>query len=149
MQLLKIQLKTDSMPVKSSILDMSYIHDVSGNEPTYIYELTGIFMDTMAEGLPKLKELIDEGSNFQKIHSQAHFLKSSAAIIKIGDNYDSLAQIDQIARKKTRGEEIEFPEIVRLYNNVLSNYNEALPEILKLRKKNAPKPSRKKKTEQL
>jgi HPt (histidine-containing phosphotransfer) domain-containing protein len=135
------------MPAKNSILDMSYIHDVSGNEPSYIYELTGIFIETMAEGLPKLKQYIDEGVNFQKIHSQAHYLKSSAAIIKIRDNYDCLTLMDQIARKHTRGEEIEFPEIVRLYNNVADNYNEALPEILKLRKKNAPKPTKTKAAE--
>lgn len=135
------------MPAKkSSILDMSYITDLSGDDPTYIYELTGIFLETMAEGMPKLKEYIEEGNNFQKIHSQAHFLKSSAAIIKIRDNYDSLAQIDQIARKQTRGEEIEFPEIIRLFNNVHNNYEEALPEILKLRKKNAPKAPKRKKS---
>ena len=112
---------------------MSYILDISGGDPMYIYEITGIFVDTMIAGLPKLKELIDDGSDFDKIHKQAHYLKSSAGIIKIKDSYENLIKIDTLSQMKT-----DLDEIKALFASIQANFDDALPELTEIRDKNKP-----------
>lgn len=121
------------MPVTQPLIDMSYILDIAGNDAVYIYEISGIFLDTMAAGLPKLKNLIDNNAaDFDKIHAQAHYLKSSAGIIKIRDNYEKLIMIDQLAQTKSD----EKNEIKELFDSIWANFEEALPELHEIRNKN-------------
>jgi HPt (histidine-containing phosphotransfer) domain-containing protein len=98
-----------------------------------MYDITGIFLETMATGLPKLKNLIEEGGDFEKIHKQAHYLKSSAGIIKIMDNYENLIRVDTLAQQKTNIE-----EITELFNSIVANFEEALPQLNEIREKNKP-----------
>ncbi len=121
------------MAVENPLIDMSYILDISGGDPMYMYEITGIFLDTMLTGLPKLKELIEDGSDFEKIHKQAHYLKSSAGIIKIRNNYDNLIKIDTLSQMKT-----DLEEITALFNAIETNFNEALPELTEIKNNNKP-----------
>ena len=99
----------------------------------YMFEITGIFLDTMQSGLPKLQDLINSGDDFDKIHKQAHYLKSSAGIIKIADNYENLIKIDTLSQMKSGRE-----EILDLFNSIQANFNAALPELLDIREKNKP-----------
>ncbi|MBC7554215.1 MAG: hypothetical protein H7257_09570 [Taibaiella sp.] len=115
----------------SPLIDMTYIHDIAGTDPVYIYEITGIFIDTMSVGIPKLGKLIEDESEFDKIHAQAHYLKSSAGIIKLRDNYESLIKIDKLAQQNENREEIK-----NLFNLLWANFQEALPELLAVREKN-------------
>ncbi len=121
------------MSVGNPLIDMSYILDISGGDPMYMYDITGIFLETMATGLPKLKNLIEEGGDFEKIHKQAHYLKSSAGIIKIRDNYENLIRVDTLAQQKTNIE-----EIAELFNSIVANFEEALPQLNEIREKNKP-----------
>ncbi len=121
------------MSVENPLIDMSYILDISGGDPMYMYEITGIFLDTMLSGLPKLKELIEDGSDFEKIHKQAHYLKSSAGIIKVRNNYDNLIKIDTLSQMKA-----DLEEITTLFNSIETNFNEALPALIEIKEKNKP-----------
>ena len=121
------------MSVEHPLIDMSYILDISGGDPMYMYDITGIFLDTMQGGLPKLKQLIDSNEDFEKIHKQAHYLKSSAGIIKIRNNYDNLIRIDTLAQQKTN-----MDEIIELFDSIVANFEEALPQLNEIREKNKP-----------
>jgi HPt (histidine-containing phosphotransfer) domain-containing protein len=121
------------MSVENQLIDMSYILDISGGDPMYMYDITGIFLETMLSGLPKLKQLIDENDDFEKIHKQAHYLKSSAGIIKIRNNYESLIRIDTLAQQKTN-----MDEIMELFHSISANFEEALPLLNEIRDNNKP-----------
>lgn len=121
------------MSVEKPVIDMSYILDISGGDPMYMYDITGIFLDTMLDGLPKLKKLIEGKEDFEKIHKQAHYLKSSAGIIKIGNNYESLIKIDTLSQQKS-----SMDEIAELFYSIVANFEAALPELHEIRDKNKP-----------
>jgi len=115
------------MPDAQPLIDLSYIQEISGNDADYIREVTRIFLDTMENGLPKLKELIDAGSDYELIHKQAHFLKSSASIIRIRDTYDNLVRIDALSKQGTG---IGLME--EMVNSIVANFDEAIPELRQL-----------------
>ena len=119
------------MAAEHPLIDLSYILDISGNDTSYIAEVIGIFLDTMQNGLPKLEQLVLDAPDYEKIHKQAHFLKSSAAIIKVRDSYDNLVKINAMSLAKA-----DIDEIRRLVASVISNYEEALPELTKMRNPN-------------
>ncbi len=110
------------MPIQHPLIDLSYINEISGGDEGYINEVIGIFIDTMATGMPKLDDLIMNSGDYEAIQRQAHFLKSSAGIIKIVGVYDSLVKIDALAKLKTG-----LPEIKEALSIIHTNYNETLP----------------------
>jgi hypothetical protein len=67
------------------------------------------------------------------MHRLAHTLKSSASIVKVRDMYENLARIDALSRQKMGKQEI----ITRI-ENVLFNFNKALPLIEAERGRNKP-----------
>ncbi|PQJ09404.1 hypothetical protein CJD36_019365 [Flavipsychrobacter stenotrophus] len=113
------------MPIQHPLIDLSYISEISGGDEGYIREVIGIFVDTMATGMLKLSDLIRNNGDFEDIHKQAHFLKSSAGIIKITGVYDSLVKIDGLAKQRTG-----LDEIKQSLNLIITNYNEALPFLI-------------------
>lgn len=110
------------MPIQHPLIDLSYIREISGDDEGYIMEVVGIFVDTMATGMPKLQQLILNDADYDGIQRQAHFLKSSAGIIKISGVYDSLVTIDMLSKQKTGMDQIK--ESLQV---IITNYNEALP----------------------
>ncbi len=117
---------TDQLP----LIDLSYLLDISGNDVAYVAEVTGIFIDTMVVGLPKLTELVNEGADFELIHKQAHFLKSSAGIIKVRNNYDLLVKVNALSLQKSG-----LPEIRATVHEISTNFNDAFEELVHLRDK--------------
>lgn len=113
------------MPINHPLIDLSYINEISGGDEGYIREIVGIFVDTMATGMPKLQELIMTDNNYDEIQRQAHFLKSSAGIIKIHGVYDNLVKIDMLSKQRTGMDEIKTS-----LNEIITNYNEALPALV-------------------
>ena len=103
-------------------IDLSYLREISGNDPGYMSEVMGIFIDTMKTGLPKLGELVMGAGDFAEIQKQAHFLKSSASIVKIGGVYENLIIIDNLSKQKA-----DLPGIKQAYQIIEEKYNEALP----------------------
>ena len=116
------------MPISHPLLDLSYINEISGGDEGYIREIMGIFIDTMSTGMPKLRELIMDSQNYDDIQRQAHFLKSSAGIIKISGVYDNLVKIDMLSKQRTGMDEIRTSLI-----EIINNYNEVLPVLVSAR----------------
>lgn len=115
-------------------IDLSYVQGLSGNDPTYMRDIINIYLDTMTPGLELLKKLIDETDDWDAIHKQAHFLKSSAGIIKVADLYNNLVEIDMTARGKSNKE-----RIIELYGIVSADFNAALPLLIAERDKKKKK----------
>ena len=110
------------------LIDLSYILEISGNDTSYIGEVIGIFLDTMGSGLPLLSQLVIETTDYEKIHKQAHFLKSSAGIIKVRNNYDNLVKINALSLAKS-----DLDIIKELVAELLVNFEEARPELERMR----------------
>ena len=115
-------------------IDLSYVQGLSGNDPTYMRDIINIYLDTMTPGLEVLKKLIDETDDWEAIHKQAHFLKSSAGIIKVADLYNNLVEIDMTARSKSNKE-----RIIELYGIVSADFSAALPLLIAERDKKKKK----------
>lgn len=117
------------------LIDFSFLEEISGNDPGYIYDVMEIFMGSMPEGLDKLEKLIRETDDWEATYKQAHFLKSSVSVVKVRDMYDQLARIEALARNKEGNEEINS-----LLDTILNTFKEARPVLLdKLEKSKAAK----------
>ncbi len=118
------------------LLDLSYLFEISGGDPKYVYEVLTLFLDTFPKGVSVLEQLIRETDQYDHIHKQAHTLKSSAGVIRIRQVYSDLARIDALARTESGKE-----EIIAKLDNILFNFNKALPLIEAERGRNKPKDS--------
>ena len=117
------------------LIDFSFLEEISGNDPGYIYDVMEIFMGSMPEGLDKLEKLIRETDDWDATYKQAHFLKSSVSVVKVRNMYDQLARIEALARNKEGKEEINS-----LLDAILNTFKEARPILLdKLEKSKAAK----------
>jgi HPt (histidine-containing phosphotransfer) domain-containing protein len=116
----------------SALLDLSFLIDVSGNDPKYMSEIINIFLGTMPAGLVELEDIIRNSDDWDAIYKQAHFLKSSASIVRTGEVYENLARIEDLAR-----EEKNKPEILALLDRVLDDFNRAHPLLIQEQEKYA------------
>ena len=119
--------------MSTPLLDLSYLFEVSGGDPVYIYEVLSLFIDTVPTTISTLNKTIRETDDYEAIHRQAHSLKSSAGIIKIRDMFDDINRIDMLSREKNGK-----AEIISRMDNVLSNFNKALPLIEAEKGRNKP-----------
>jgi HPt (histidine-containing phosphotransfer) domain-containing protein len=119
--------------METPLLDLSYLHEISGSDSTYMYEVLNLFLETVPKSVETLEQLIRETDDYDSIQRRAHSLKSSSSVIKVRDMFDNVARIDMLARGKSGKDEM----ITRL-DAVLVNFKEALPLIRAERKKNKP-----------
>lgn len=117
--------------MESPVLDLSYLQSISGNDSKYMYEVMNIFLTTVPDGLNKLEKLVKAQSDYEGIHRQAHSLKSSFSIIKVGDIFDNIAAIVLLGRAGTGME-----EITERMGKVRSTFDAALPVLVAERDKN-------------
>ncbi len=87
-------------PQDSMIVDLSLLHTVADNDTAYIREVLDLYLQTMPEGLNQLGELIQKGNNWEAVSHQAHFLKSSAGIIRVYSMYEVLAEVETKAKNQ-------------------------------------------------
>lgn len=118
---------------QTPLLDLSYLYELSDNDPKYIYDVIEIFLDNTPPGMVTLGELIHGSDDYDAIYKQAHFLKSSASIVKVRDMFEKLNQIERIARDDKNKE-----EITRLFSEIQLTFSEAMPEIMAVKEKNKP-----------
>ncbi len=115
------------------VVDFAFIYEMSDNDTTYVYEIIELYIDTVTNGLTKLEQLIRKTNDFEAIGKQAHFLKSSANVIKVREMYDDLVGINSLARQGT-GKDKMLP----LLDNMIANFAEARPLLIAEKEKNKP-----------
>jgi PAS domain S-box-containing protein len=115
------------------LLDLSFLYDISENDPNYIYDVIDLFLSAMPDGLAKLEKLIYETKDWDEINKQAHFLKSSVSVINIREMYNNLAQIETLSRQRT-----SMTEIKEILKDTVATFSEALPQLQKIREDNRP-----------
>ena len=82
----------------SPALDLSFIYTASDNDPTYIYNIVSLYIDTAPKGVLELEKLVKNTNDYVAIARQAHFLKSSANIVKVRNMYADLVVIEAEAK---------------------------------------------------
>lgn len=108
--------------MENPLVDFSYVYELSGNDKEYIVNVINLFLSSFTPKLAELTEHIQQDHDFVEIEECAHFLKSSSAVVKIRDVYDTLVKIEHMARAKSSRSEIRD-----LLDIVSINFNSALP----------------------
>jgi len=119
--------------MQKPIVDFSFLHEISDEDPVYINEVIDIFLSTMPDGLTKLGNLIRSTDDWEATYKQAHFLKSSVSVIRVRDMFDKLGRIEKLAKTQGNKEEIK-----NTLDEVQAIFKEALPVILAEKEKNTP-----------
>jgi hypothetical protein len=86
--------------MSEALIDFSFVYEMSDNDKVYVHEISSLFLKTVSEGLKKLTEMVKTEDDYEVIRKQAHFLKSSANIIKVKGMYDELVKMEDLARGK-------------------------------------------------
>ncbi|MEI8279340.1 MAG: PAS domain-containing protein [Bacteroidota bacterium] len=115
--------KYDDM--QTPLIDLSFLRDISDNDPNYIFDVLEIFMSTTPDGVNKLDHLVRTSQDYEAIYKQAHFLKSSVSIIKVRNMLENLIKLEALAKQHSPKEEM-FP----ILDEILVTFNEALPELV-------------------
>ena len=117
------------------LVDLGFIYQLSDNDSRYVYDVLSIFLNTIPDKLTEFTALVKKSNpdDFVQIEEQAHFLKSSSSIVKIDDMYEHLAKIESLAKSK-KG----LDEILKLHDQIVINFNLALPILLAEQQKNSP-----------
>lgn len=130
-EILRFTRQTDNVQLNhtpdmnNSIVDFSYLNDLSGGDPAYIKEVLNLFLGTMPDGLKQLGRLVREGNDFDGIYRQAHFLKSSVSVIRVRNMFDDLTKLEALAKAKSPKEDM-MPVMEGLENI----YNAAHPILM-------------------
>ncbi|XZF12873.1 PAS domain S-box protein [Chitinophagaceae bacterium MMS25-I14] len=126
-EMVELDPKTADQP----LIDLSYLHELSGNDNGYMYEVLQIFLGTMPEGLEKLENLIRNTDDWESVYRQAHFLKSSVSIVKIRGMYDNLVRIESMAKNEPDKEAITV-----ILDETLAIFKEAHPLLIAEKERN-------------
>lgn len=110
--------------MSNSIVDFSFVYEMSDNDTVYVNEVTILFLKTVSEGLEKLEELIKTEDDLEQIRRQAHFLKSSANIIKVRGMYDNFIGIETAAREGKSRESMQG-----MMTDLVETFKQARPEL--------------------
>ncbi len=108
--------------MEASILDLSYLYEVSSNDPKYVYDIISLFLENVPSQIAKLDSLISENAEWLVIQKQAHSLKSSVLFVKILGLYDGFYGIEMLARQQIGREDMRFK-----MNSILETYRKAEP----------------------
>jgi signal transduction histidine kinase/CheY-like chemotaxis protein len=111
--------------MSNSIVDFSYLNDLSGGDPAYIKEVLNLFLGTMPDGLKQLGRLVREGTDFDGIYRQSHFLKSSVSVIRVRDMFDNLTKLEALARAKSSS-----ADMLPVMEDMENTYNAAHPILI-------------------
>lgn len=120
--------------MKNAIVDLSYVQELSGNDPKYLSDVLDIFLTSVLPGLDNLKKWISEGKDWEAIYKQAHALKSSVSIVKIEGMYDRLLKIETIGRElveqpNSSNDKEQINEVKNTFDQILVTFDEAKPII--------------------
>jgi hypothetical protein len=108
--------------METPILDLSYLYEISGNDPKYIYDIISLFLDNVPAQLAKLDQLIMDDAEWPVIQKQAHSLKSSVIFVKIKGLFDGFYGIEMLAKSQSGRDEMRSK-----LGEIKSTYAIALP----------------------
>ena len=111
--------------MSNNLVDFSFVYEMSDNDKAYVHELTGLFLNTVSEGLEKLAGLVNAYEDLDQIRRQAHFLKSSANVIKVKGMFEDFVKLEALARE---GEPKD--KMMPLLSNLLATFADARPELV-------------------
>lgn len=111
--------------MQQPLLDLSFLHEISGNDPSYIKDVLEIFLSSVPEGIKTLEGLVNDTEDWDAIHKQAHFLKSSAGIVRIDNIFEELNIIETLAKEKK-----DKDKIIELVGRISNSFNRALPLLI-------------------
>ena len=114
-----------STPINIPLLDLSYLYELAGDDDQYIEEVIQLFIGSAPAKMIELDHKISYTEDFVLIRELAHFLKSSATIIKIRDMHDNLSRIETLAKAATGRD-----EMLQLIKELKANFSQAMPLIL-------------------
>ena len=117
------------MDADEQFVDLSFLYEISDNDEVYIYDVLKLFLESSQTGVSELVKA-SETDDYQLIAKKAHFLKSSANIVKIKDMHTLLVQIEQKAKENIGLENADKSEIQSWLNTMVGNFNAALPFII-------------------
>ena len=110
--------------MNNALIDFSFVYEMSDNDTVYVHEISSLFLKTVSEGLVKLEELVNTEDDCEVIRRQAHFLKSSANIIKVKGMYDELVSMENMAR-----EGVSKDKLTAQVDHLSAMFNTARPEL--------------------
>jgi PAS domain S-box-containing protein len=125
-QLLSEYPLNDMEDKKSSLVDLSFLFELAEMDPKFISDVLDIFLDTMPGGLDTLESLLKVKTDWEAISKQAHFLKSSTSVVRVGDMFDKLHSIEKLAKEDIPDE----ATIEAIFANIREMFTEAYPTLI-------------------
>lgn len=116
------------MDAAAPLLDLSFLYEISDNDEVYIVDVLKLFLESSKSGVAELAAAIHR-DDYQLIAKKAHFLKSSANIVKIKNMHANLVQIEQIAKDNIGKANADKSEIIARFEELMINFEAALPLI--------------------
>ncbi len=105
-----------------SLIDFGFLQEISGNDPGYIYDVLEIFLGSVPQGIQSLNHLIINTEDWDAIQKQAHTLKSSLGIVRIGNLHELMAKIEERAIKR-----LDKEAVIALGREISETFNNAMP----------------------
>ncbi len=110
--------------MEEQLVDFSFVYDMAEGDKTYIYELLSLFLKTLSEGMVKLESIIKSEEDYEAIRFQAHFLKSSAKVVKVKGMFDGFLELEALAR-----EHMSRERMLLILADLLQIFESAKPEL--------------------
>ena len=115
------------------LIDFTYLRELSGGDAGYTAEVISLFLGTMPEGLEQLERLVDAATDREAITRQAHFLKSSASVIRIRNLFSNLTKLEELARNNANRD-----EMMAVMKEMTDTYGQAHPLLVAEKDKRQP-----------
>ncbi len=86
---------TDAPPA-DNLVDLSYLTELSGDDPAYLREVVGIFLGSTPEAIGRLGTLVrSEQPDRDAVRKTAHGLKSSFGVVRVQGILEALTEVEQ------------------------------------------------------
>ncbi|HEX8278140.1 MAG TPA: response regulator [Segetibacter sp.] len=95
---------------KNVVVDVSMLYDISGNDEGYICTMVHTFLENMPLTLKRIDDSLAAG-DWENLFKSAHYAKSSLSVIKIGDMFEWVVEVEGSAKKKTNLDAL--PDLVK------------------------------------
>ncbi len=109
------------------ITDLSYLKKMSEGDSEFIGEMINIFREQVLEYQITMPELLSSG-DYDNLAKLAHKAKSSVAVMGMNNTAEMLKELQEISSEK-----LDIPKISSYVDKFISDCNQALGELEKLK----------------